>query len=244
MIQDIHINKLPVGIVTDSHTHLDNLEKLKEKYEQIICLGDFTSVRKPTGSANNDSVTAFRESGIPCLRGNHEEYIHKLKTATIPLPFAFDISKKNLDFIGGLPVGFRLILPNGLTTLCFHNRPNSLGGHGGNPQDIADLWYDYPIDETTSSVITGHNHLGIIRGYKGFDVKFVRCASLKDGGYAEIDEKGLVRLRNLHNTLENEEWWQKYCDIVDAQIVSETVYPDLGDYPYYDEKEGKLISPY
>ena len=184
----------------------------------------------------------MRESGIPCLLGNHEAFIYKAKTKG--LPFAYSLSKKSLDFIGSLAVGFRLLLPNGTTSLCFHNKPRELGGSGRNPRDVFDLITDYPIEYDTAAVFTGHNHSGLIRNYKEVDVNFVRCASLKDGGYAEIDEKGKIRLRNLHNTLSFEELWDKYCDVIDAQIVSETKNcPDLGDYPYYDEREDRLILP-
>lgn len=250
MIQDIEIKSLPVGIVTDSHTDLTNLEKLKSQYSQLICLGDFTSTKKIMGHDNDISVTAFRESGIPCLRGNHEEFIRKVKTGTWPLPFAYSLSRENRKFIASLPIGFRLLLPNGDKLLCFHNRPNEVGGASKNPWDVLDLIRDYPIDCHTTAVLTGHTHTSLIRGYKELDVKFVRCASLQDGGYAEIDENGKVRLKHLFNSLSYEVWWKNYCDKADSEAIRqqqygepEFGYPDLGDFPYYDEKEGRLILP-
>jgi hypothetical protein len=244
MIADIEVKSLPVGIITDSHTDLVNLEKLKDKYSQLICLGDFTSTHKVMGNENDNAVSRMRESGIPCLMGNHEAFIHKVKTGTWPLPFAYSLSRKNLDFIGGLPIGFRLLLPNDTTTLCFHNRPNDLGGHGVSPMDVIDLISEYPIEYNTSAVVTGHNHLGLIRGYKELDVKFVRCASLKDGGFAEIDKDGKICLKNLNYSVEYEDWWKKYAELIDAEAIPmPALVPDLGDYPYYDEKENQIILP-
>jgi len=218
MITDIKITSLPVGIITDSHTDLTNLEKLKDKYNQIICLGDFTSTRKPLGWENDKSITALRKSGIPCLRGNHEQCIYNLKTSKFPLPFTYDISEENLDFIGNLPIGFRLILPNQNNLLCFHNKPDELGGRGLSPITDLQLMKEYPIDVSTTAVITGHNHMAWLKQFVNLGVEFIRCASLKDGGYAEIAKDGLVYLKNLNPIVEACSNWLKDL-VVDVEEV-------------------------
>lgn len=193
---DIDITEFPVAIVSDSHMDLGNLERLRAKYKQIICLGDITSSNHPFSKGNDKSVTFFKKHGIPCLKGNHEQCIQDLKKKHVP--FMYHLSETNLDYLASLPVGFRLHLPSGRNALCFHNHPNHLGGHTGSPRRFLDLFRNYPIDSDTTFVATGHEHVGFCIGYKGFLCKFLRCPALKDGGYLELQNSYSIEFKNLN----------------------------------------------
>lgn len=77
-IQEIQVTKLPVVIITDTHTNITLIRKLREMYpdNQFICLGDITFLFAKAGDEfNKHSINYFMESNIPCLFGNHEEHI-------------------------------------------------------------------------------------------------------------------------------------------------------------------------
>jgi len=67
-IQEIHIDRWPVVVTTDSHTNISNLKKLKELYptEIFISLGDFTFLFAKEGEKFNEySIQYFIDSNIP-----------------------------------------------------------------------------------------------------------------------------------------------------------------------------------
>lgn len=197
MIVDYRVeNDTSVAIITDSHMDLVNVKAVIEKYENVICLGDITDVRKATGSRNDESISFFRENKIPCLRGNHEQFICDVKNKKVP--FIYSISDENLEYLNNLPIGFRLYFPNGKNALFFHNSPKELGGAGNSPFYTEDFVNNFPINRDTTAVVTGHNHVSLFRGFDGISTEFIRCGSIKDGSYASIDDVGYVLFHNLY----------------------------------------------
>lgn len=173
-IQEIKINKFPAVIFSDSHTNLSNIKKLKELYpdSQLICLGDFTFLfAKPGEQFNNHSIQYFIDNKIPALLGNHESYIVGVERGN---SFVFgkilgdtpeyDLTIQHLNFLEKLPIGFKLILPNGNNYYCFHNEPKDLWGHTCEiPTDI--FRKTFLFDNKTVAVIQGHLHRNLRTDY-------------------------------------------------------------------------------
>lgn len=67
-IISIEIKKFPAVIFTDTHTNIQNIQKLKELFSgvQMICLGDITSMfSKGANDANIRSIQFFMDNRIP-----------------------------------------------------------------------------------------------------------------------------------------------------------------------------------
>lgn len=203
-IQDIYITNFPLVILTDTHTNLVNLKKLQGLYSnaQFICLGDITSLWSKAEKYNEHSIKYFRESNIPCLKGNHEEHIFQCQRGgkqylfrAIPSFGEYDISEESLKFIQNLPIGFKIHLPNGKHYLAFHNTPDDLWGFNDNISKEKFL-NTYPINKNTIGVICGHHHKSFIKEFDDIEAKFIGVGALKDKRYAILTDNGL-----LHHSL-------------------------------------------
>ncbi len=168
-IQDIHIKEkdFKIIIISDSHTNLSNIRKLKELYpdSQFISLGDLTFLHAKDGEQyNSHSIQYFIDNKIPTLEGNHESFLISaeqndgLETDRIlgKAP-EFNLSKEHLNYLKSLPRGFRLILPDGNNYYCFHNEPFNLWNF---PDKISEEYFksNYIFDDRTISVLCGHLH--------------------------------------------------------------------------------------
>lgn len=198
-IVDIHLKEFPFIVITDSHTNLSNIRKVQEKFphNQILCLGDFTSLWSKAEDFNEYSIKFFRENKIPVLKGNHEEHIVACQRGgsqyifrAIPSFGEYSISDESLNFIKNLPIGFRIHLPNGKNYLCFHNRPKDLWSYTNRYLPEHDFHKIYPTDENTLGVVIGHQHDEFLVNYKKSKLYCVNQLS-KLGCYAIIDENGL-----------------------------------------------------
>jgi predicted phosphodiesterase len=166
-IQEIQIKEFPVVVFSDSHTNLSNIKRLKDLYpnNQFICLGDITFLyAKPGETRNSASIAYFMDNKIPCLLGNHDQYV--LSTTQ----FIHDITSEQLYFLNKLPIGLKLVLPNGDNYYCFHNEPNNLWNF---PYDIDDQYLksNYFFDDKTIGIIQGHFHLNRVDNFN--PIRFV-----------------------------------------------------------------------
>src|ERR1041384_2475697 len=120
-IQEIKVTKFPVILFSDSHTNTRNVDKLKELYpgKPLISLGDLTFLfAKPGEKWNSKSIQYFIDNKIPCLLGNHEQYVlHESR-------FVHDITTEQFKFLKSLPIGIKLVLPNNKHYLLFHHLPD------------------------------------------------------------------------------------------------------------------------
>lgn len=191
--QEIKVTKFPLVIITDSHTNLNNIEKVRELYpnNSIICLGDITFLfARFDDPYNGLSVDYFIRNKIPCLQGNHDSIVCD----------KFDLFKPQKDYLKSLPVGFRLVLPDGNYYLCYHNEPSDLWSHYDD-LDANQFCDKYPVSDKCLGIIQGHLHRSFIREYKGLITKRISVGQLcnsnhhtdkNDGGnYALLTENGI-----------------------------------------------------
>lgn len=195
-IQDIQLGKEPLIVITDSHTNLANIRKVKGLYpnSKIVCLGDFTSLWSKAEPFNEYSIKYFIENGIQSLKGNHEEHIASCQRGgkqyifrAIPSFGEYDISEESLNFICGLPTGFKLNWKDGYHWLCFHNRPNDLWSFTN--KDTLDehrFKQVYPVNDKTLGVIIGHQHTHFIREL-GTSKLLCLNELAKSGSFLEVD---------------------------------------------------------
>jgi predicted phosphodiesterase len=199
-IQDIQVTKLPLVIITDTHTNLANIQKLLDLYpdSQFICLGDITSLWDQKSDLNKLSIQFFIDNKIPTLRGNHESFLSAvdkgdkniISNVTNKNLVRFNLNKKHLDFIESLPIGFRLNLPNGKHYLCYHNTPTDLWVFN-KKRSREEFLKIYPILNGCLSVIHGHCHENSIETYSDLETKKICVGALKYDDYALLTEKGI-----------------------------------------------------
>ncbi len=191
-IQDIHIKEkdFKIIIISDSHTNLSNIRKLKELYpdSQFISLGDLTFLHAKDGEQyNSHSIQYFIDNKIPALFGNHEQHILACYQAdagenlyswhVIPrfdehssLVGQYNLSKEHINFLRKLPTGIKLILSNGQYYLLYHNLPRDLWGF---KEKLTEKEFKeiYAIDEKFLGVISGHLHMNIVQEYPSIKAK-------------------------------------------------------------------------
>ncbi len=183
-IQEISVNEFPLVIITDTHTNIENIDRLKATYpkHKFICLGDITFAFDKMTLSNSRSIQYFQSQKIPCLVGNHDEFVGECGD--------FELSKQDRGFINQLPLGFKLNLPDGSNYLCYHNRPNDLWSSTEEAFEEFAFRVTYPIDKGTKGVIIGHNHRHFVVDYPNIPCKLICVGRLsKDGEYALLTEK-------------------------------------------------------
>jgi len=110
-IGKIKIDKFPVVIFSDSHTNIVNIRRLQKLYpnSQLICLGDITFFPSTEGVWNKKSIDFFINHKIPCLVGNHDHFIaHEFLNEA-----DWELEQYHVSFLRKLPLGFKLVLPDG-----------------------------------------------------------------------------------------------------------------------------------
>ncbi len=184
-MQEIVIDKFPLVIITDVHTDLLNVYRIKQKYPelQIVCLGDICDLYKKDNS-NANIITYFNNTKIPCLRGNHDEYFASTNM------HGFHLN----TYVDNMPIGFKLILPDGSNYLCFHNRPKDLWGFTDS-LNKDEFFNTYPVDKDTKGVIIGHQHRNFMINYNNPECWLIGVGALKFGDYALLSLKGVEHQR-------------------------------------------------
>ena len=194
-IKEIIVNKFPLIIITDTHTNIASIEKIRKLYpkNQIICLGDITFAfdkitRRNSQSIqsrrNSQSIQYFLNKKIPCLRGNHDDFIADSTD--------FDITYEEKEYLKNLPIGFKLVLPNGKNYLCYHNRPEDLWSFTEEAFKEFAFIKTYPVENNTLGVLIGHNHRHFIIDFPNINAKLICVGRLKkDNEYALLDENGV-----------------------------------------------------
>ncbi len=176
VIQEIKVS-FPLAIITDTHTNTTNITKVRNLYPNLICLGDITFFQDADSIYNPKSVQYFIDNKIPCLRGNHEEIMED----KVP----------QQDYLKNLPIGFKLVLPDGTHYLCFHNRPYDLWSFTEESFTKEDFFRTYPVNEKTRAVIIGHHHRYFVNDYSSHKLIAIGRLS-KDGAYAVLTEERLI----------------------------------------------------
>lgn len=209
-LQEIEVKEFPLVIITDTHTNITNIRKLKEIYSnnKFICLGDITFLfSKVKEKWNEKSIQYFIDNQIPCLEGNHESHILGCSTgdsfvkvlpkynegeSVLAESDIYDLTQQHIDYLKGLPRGFKLILPDESNYICFHNRPNDLWSFTEETFTKDEFIKTYPWNNKTKAVLIGHNHRNFVVEYNNFLIKLICIGRLsKDGDYALLTENGI-----------------------------------------------------
>jgi hypothetical protein len=200
-IQTIKVEQFPLIIITDSHCNLENIRKLQELYpkNEIISLGDITTLWKQREEFNKFSIDFFINSKICTLLGNHEDFIlavdkndrNIISNVTNKNLQKYNLEKYHIDFLSSLPIGFKLDFLNGNYYLAFHNFPNDLWGFSDNITKEKFLDSYSVVCSNCIGVLVGHNHKSFIKTFEGIFTKLIGIGALKDKDYAILNEGGI-----------------------------------------------------
>lgn len=205
-IQEIKINKYPVCIFTDAHCNIKNIKELQRLYPNclLLSLGDIVQLfSKPGEKFNHYILDFFIKEKIPNLMGNHCQHILGCgigDSFTKIMPKydegssfvdadIYDLTQQHIDFLRKLPIGFKLILPNGKYYLCYHNEPKDLWSHKDylNANQFQDA---YPIKNDCLGVIHGHLHSNFIHEYQGLVTKRIGIGQLCNSNHHTGENNG------------------------------------------------------
>jgi predicted phosphodiesterase len=193
-IVSIELKKFPAVVFTDTHTEIQNIQKLQRLYpgNQMICLGDITSMfSKGKNGANIRSIQFFMDSQIPCVMGNHDSIVGFENS-----PDYADIRISQKDFLRNLPRGCKLILPDKTNYFCCHNRPDDLWSFTEEfTLSKSEFLNTYPISAETRGVLIGHQHLNFLRDHEGQSL--ISVGPLSGDGYYLLIKEGGVEFKQL-----------------------------------------------
>ena len=188
VVENIKIDEYPLIIVTDIHSNLLNLMRVKQLYpnNKLICLGDIVNLwDKGIGDFNHKIIDYFIENRIKCLQGNHDEWVggNRIK---------YRISSEQEKYLTNLPVCFVIDFPDGKTYKCYHYRPNDFWGME-EPKQLSYLGFcdAYGSVDDIDGVIIGHTHQSFIINYAKARRKFMGVGALKFGEYGILTDNGL-----------------------------------------------------
>lgn len=203
-IEEIQITKFPVVIITDTHCNIKRISEIKSLYphSQFICLGDITNLFSEREKFNKHSINYFIENKIPCIEGNHEKFIlacyskdHRtlgnvlFNTSKAPV---YSIETGHIEYLKGLPTGFKIILPNGEHYLGFHHEPKNVWNFNDRGGLTGDRFKAiYPIEDKTVGVLHGHVHKSFVEEYEGVKAKRYSIGAVKYDQYAILTEDGI-----------------------------------------------------
>lgn len=201
-IVSININKFPLVIISDSHTNLSNVLKVKSLYpdNQIISLGDITNLWDKKTDTNAKIIDYFIREKIPNLTSNHEEYVglsqensyqHRLLPnfgKNTSLFDKYNIEKHHIEYLINLPLGFKITIGK-KEILLYHNAPKDVWSHQDKITKEQFL-ERYPITNKTALVGVGHHHLRMVKDFGLCKMVFFGRLAI-DGEYALLTEKGI-----------------------------------------------------
>lgn len=193
-IVTIELVKFPAVIFTDTHTDIQNIQKLQAMYpgNQMICLGDITTMfSRGANDANIRSIQFFMDSHIPCVMGNHDSIVGFENS-----PDYYDIPASQRDFLKNLPRGFKLSLPDKTNYFCYHNRPDDLWSFTEKHTLSKSAFLNaYPVTAETRGIFIGHQHTSFVRDYG--DALLIAVGSLSEDGDYLLLEAGGFAFRQL-----------------------------------------------
>lgn len=197
------MKSIQIAIISDIHANLVALEHVladigQKGIEQIYCLGDLVDFA-PWG---NEVILLFKQRGIPCLLGNHDEriafnyqvvpLIHHDAVETVNRNIAIEFSKctispENKEWLSNLPFELALTFKvEGVfkRVLLVHATPNSNEEYLFEEDDKQPLLLELS-GKNIDAIVMGHTHYSYIQ--KEADILFVNCGSV--GRSKEVDRK-------------------------------------------------------
>jgi len=199
-IVEIKVDKFPVVLVTDSHCDLFNIQRLRQQYKDnlIICLGDIVDLfNENKDNKNQESIEYFIKNKILCLEGNHEQQLvacesgNGLLARNIVGSADYNLTQQHLDFLRGLPRGFKLILPDKKHYLCYHCKPKCLWSFVPDIYTCTDFIREFTFNSDTNAILIGHHHKVFSLDFPDISCKLIGIGALKFGQYALLTENGI-----------------------------------------------------
>lgn len=114
-----------IGLISDVHADIEALERVlghlaTMKVDAIQCAGDIVGY----GAQPAETVARLFESGIPCVRGNHDRWAIERGAAMIDPYGVGPLSRVTLDYLRRLPP-FRIVPVAGDVMVVTHGTPGN-----------------------------------------------------------------------------------------------------------------------
>ena len=135
VISDIH------GAIQELHNALDFL-RVEQQVDEVICAGDLID-RYPDGPA---VARLIRQQGIPCVRGNHDEY---------PFDYQF-LDEETIEYCADLPDSLEFDRAGRMIFLC-HANPWDTQQYVF-PSASEDIFEQIMMISGADIVVLGHTH--------------------------------------------------------------------------------------
>lgn len=202
---------IQVAIISDIHANLIALEHVLTDIRlkgitQVYCLGDLVDFA-PWG---NEVISLFKQTGIPCLLGNHDERIafnypvvplvHHDAVETANRDIAIDFSRRtispeNKKWLSNLP--FELVLTFKVDdvfrrVLLVHATPSSNEEYLFEGDDKQPIVLEL-VRQNMDAIVMGHTHHSYIQTKS--DILFVNCGSV--GRSKEADRKATYAILTI-----------------------------------------------
>lgn len=198
VISDIHGNMLALNEV---------IKDIKNKnISQVYCLGDLVDF----APWSNDVISFFKNSGIPCLLGNHDERIafdlplfpllHHDNYETKNRFEAINHSKKhinleNKEWLGSLPYQFELVykINDSYKKILLVHASLDRNDEYVYESDDKQKMYSVLKEKEVDALVMGHTHQSYVQQFS--DILFVNSGSV--GRSKEIDRKATYSILTL-----------------------------------------------
>ncbi len=174
-----------IGLFSDVHSNIEALEAVLKRLDEegcdmLLCLGDVVGY----GASPNECLQLIRDREIPCLMGNHDEYVQLLMDPSVAKlreevrqSIEWTQSKltlEDLKWLGKLP--YRLELEDEM--LCIHS--SFAAGRWPYCRDEKSF-HDNFAEQPVQLAFCGHSHrpmVGIDTGEETPYVDFIRPMEL------------------------------------------------------------------
>jgi predicted MPP superfamily phosphohydrolase len=187
IVKTLKYEAYPIILVSDVHCNLFNLQRLIQKYKDhnFVCLGDITDLWDKSGiDANSKIINYFMEHKIPCLMGNHDEYVGSENVK-------FKINSQQSKYLLELPVAFNIELPNSKSYKFYHYRPHDFWSIEDTNISYSRCCEIYGYTDFDEAIVIGHTHSAFVREYANKRRKFIGLGALKFGEYGILTENGI-----------------------------------------------------
>ena len=164
LISDIHGNEIALRTV------LKEIDE--EAVDAIYCLGDVA----PLGPHPRETIDIVRSRGIPCVMGNHDEFlllpelIHSYPTAPVVIDAVdwcrAELPTADVDFLRTFEREITIPLNGGRSICLFHGSPRSHMEMILATTPAGEL--DMMLDGRRGAVLAGgHTHIQMLRQHRG-----------------------------------------------------------------------------
>jgi putative phosphoesterase len=164
-----------IAFISDIHGNFTALQAVladinSQNVDQIVCLGDTVTL----GPQPKEVLNKLKELNCVLIQGNHDaalldpEEAEEFEITEHLIPDLYwcrdRLTQEDLDFVGAFKSTHEIVLPNGVTILCFHGSPDSPTDiiQATTPPELLDKYFD---GQKATVFIGGHSHIQMYRRY-------------------------------------------------------------------------------